>query len=151
MLTSTRVVLGLAVGVSAAAGCAHGEGKAMEPVVLPTSCRGGPHCVTGQVSDQHDKPIKGVVGSIIGPRGEGYQITTAENGFFFLDQLPAPPREMKFSKPGYESRTSPTPARPPMTAVHLYVQMRRLGEGECSCDPNAVLAGREACPEEKCR
>jgi len=126
-------------------------GKADGPVVLPKDCQVGPFCVTGTVTDQWANPVEEATVSVIGARGEGYATKTDRRGFYYLDRLPAPASQMRIGKPGFEAQTMPVPAKAQGTASPVYVVLRRLGEADCTCDPNALVSGREPCPPEQCR
>ena len=141
-----------AVLAVAAGSCATDNGaEGMAPVELPEACRQGPFCVTGLIDDQYGVPVAGVRCNVLGSRGESFFVYSDGRGVFLTDKLAEPPREIRFEKTGFSTRLLPVPRRGAGQAARLFVTLRRIGEAECTCEPNALVSGRVPCPDEQCR
>jgi hypothetical protein len=121
----------LACGLLAACGSAPPPPIA-KPVVLPTRCDRGPYCVTGEVDDQFSIAVEGVKCIALLENGSRTVLSDA-HGVFFMDGLAALPRQVRFEKAGFNTQS---------VAV--------LPVAECSCEPAAIMAGHDACPDDKC-
>src|SRR6185369_18014160 len=73
-----------------------------------------------------------------------------KRGVFFLDGLAALPPQLRFEKPGFVGQTvAVIPAAAGVTA-RVYVILHHISQSECTCEPAALISGREPCPEETC-
>jgi hypothetical protein len=136
----------------AAAGCAAAvpETRAPSPVVLAERCLRGPFCLTGEVDDQFAAAVEGARCVALGENGTSTSATSDQRGVFFLDGLPALPRDARFEKPGFAAQTVPIVPATAGAASHLYVILHRIDQGECSCESSAIMSGHTACPEDRC-
>lgn len=140
----------LLLAAGALAGCATAAPPRKPPVVLAERCERGPFCVTGEVDDQFSSAVEGARCIAIGASGGSTTVMSDARGVFFMDGLAALPGQIRFEKAGYSSQTvSVLPAAAGATA-RVYVIFHRMSDGDCSCEPSAILAGHEPCPDEKC-
>jgi hypothetical protein len=145
-----RRALALLLAVAALAGCATAPPPSKPPVVLAERCVRGPFCVTGEVDDQFSIAVEGARCIAVAEGGGSTTATSDARGVFFMDGLAALPGQIRFEKAGYSSQTvSVLPAAAGATA-RVYVIFHRMSDGDCSCEPSAILAGHEPCPDEKC-
>jgi hypothetical protein len=123
------------------------------PVVLAERCTTGPYCVTGEVDDQFAAAVEGVRCLALGgaaAAGPNPETRSDKRGVFFLDGLAALPPQIRFEKPGFVSQTvAVLPAAPGVTA-RVYVILHHISQSECTCEPAALISGREPCPEDQC-
>jgi hypothetical protein len=136
--------------VLAALGCASSAPDVKPtPVVLAERCVTGPFCVTGEVDDQYATPVEGVRAVALGD-GAGQAATSDKRGVFFLDGLSAPPPQMRFEKPGFVGQTVTVVPGTPGGTARVYVILHHISQGECTCEPAALISGREPCPDDVC-
>jgi hypothetical protein len=145
----------LATGALCAAGgllgsCATAPPPRPEPIVLAERCVRGPFCITGEVDDQFSTPVEGTKCIALGEGVASTTVVSDKHGVFFMDGLPALPNQVRFEKAGYTSQSvTVLPAAAGSTA-RVYVIFHRVADSECSCEPSAILAGHEPCPDDKC-
>ena len=141
--------LAAALSVAALAACATAPAPRKPPVVLAERCDRGPFCVTGEVDDQFSVAVEGAKCIAIGG-GTSTTVLSDARGVFFMDGLASLPDQIRFEKPGYSSQTvAVLPAAAGATA-RVYVIFHRMADSDCSCEPSAILAGHEPCPDDKC-
>jgi hypothetical protein len=57
---------------------------------------------------------------------------------------------MRFEKTGFVGQTvTVVPAAPGVTA-RVYVILHHISQAECTCEPAALISGREPCSEDVC-
>ena len=147
---AARLWLATTAAAALLAGCATAPPPRKPPVVLAERCELGPFCVTGEVDDQFSVGVEGTRCIAIGEGSAATTVLSDARGVFFMDGLPKLPSQIRFEKPGYSSQNvSVLPAAAGATA-RVYVIFHRMSDGECSCEPSAILAGHEPCPDDKC-
>jgi hypothetical protein len=152
---ATPLALGVVAlaALAALGGCASSAPEVRTaPVVLAERCATGPFCVTGEVDDQFATAVEGVRCIALGGTGPvaSPEVTSDKRGVFFLDGLAALPPQIRFEKPGFVSQTvAVVPAAPGVTA-RVYVILHHISQNECTCEPAALISGREPCPPETC-
>ena len=141
--------LALLIGVGSA-GCARvAPAPVLTPVVIQ-SCPVGPHCVTGQVDDRYATPLAGVRCSVRTEEGKAIVVKTDKRGFYMIDELTSPPREVRFTKDGYTADVAYLQPVPAGVATRTYATLQQSDEANCSCETAEILSGQPACPEERC-
>ena len=71
-------------------------------------------------------------------------------GVVFMDGVAAPPLKLRLEKPGLIGQTvTVVPAAAGVTA-RVYVILHHISQAECTCEPAALISGREPCPDEVC-
>jgi hypothetical protein len=137
-------------GGAMATSCATAPPPPPAPVVLAERCVRGPFCITGEVDDQFSKPVEGTRCIALGEGVASTTVASDKQGVFFMDGLAALPSQVRFEKTGYVSQSvAVLPAAAGSTA-RVYVIFHRVADGECSCEPSAILAGHEPCSDDKC-
>lgn len=123
------------------------------PVVLAERCSTGPFCVTGEVDDQFAAPVEGVRCVTLGgdaATSPSPEARSDKRGVFFVDGLAALPPQIRFEKPGFVGQTVAVLPTAPGVSARVYVILHHISQSECTCEPAALISGREPCPEEQC-
>jgi hypothetical protein len=120
-----------------------------KPVVLPTRCERGPYCVTGEVDDQFSIAVEGAKCIALLESGSRTVLSDA-HGVFYMDGLAALPRQVRFEKAGFNTQSVAVLPVAAGSAAPVYVIFHRIADSECSCEPAAIMAGHDACPDDKC-
>lgn len=121
-----------------------------DPVVLAERCDRGPFCVTGEIDDQFSAAVEAAKCIALREDGGSTTVLSDKRGVFFLDGLATAPRQVRFEKAGFNSQTVSVLASGPGAAARVYVIFHRIADSDCSCEPTAILAGHEPCPDERC-
>lgn len=119
------------------------------PVVLPTRCERGPFCITGEVDDQFSIAVEGAKAIALLETGSRTVLSDAR-GVFFMDGLATLPRQVRFEKAGFNTQSVSVLPVSAGTAAPVYVIFHRIADSECSCEPAAIMAGHDPCPDDKC-
>ena len=119
------------------------------PVVLATRCVRGPFCVTGEIDDQFSIPVEGAKAIALLANGSRTVLSDAR-GVFFMDGLDSLPRQVRFEKAGYNTQSVSVLPVTAGSAAPVYVIFHRIADSECSCEPAAIMAGHDPCPDDKC-
>jgi hypothetical protein len=120
------------------------------PVVLAQRCRTGPFCLTGEIDDQYATAVEGARCVVLGASGESTVSSSNHQGVFFMDGLVALPREARFEKAGFVAQTVPVLPAVAGVSARLYVILHQIDRNECTCEPSALISGREPCPADAC-
>ena len=139
----------IALGAALAACSSAPPPPVATPVVLATRCERGPYCITGEVDDQLSIAVEGVKCIALLENGSRTVLSDAR-GVFFMDGLAALPRQVRFEKAGFNGQSVAVMPVPAGSAAPVYVIFHRIADSECSCDPAAIMAGHDPCPDEKC-
>jgi hypothetical protein len=152
LTTAIDKVLTVAISAVAltAAGCATAPPPRAPVVVLAERCVRGPFCVTGEVDDQFSVAVEGVKCIALGETGGSTTVLSDGRGVFFMDGLPSLPSQIRFERAGFNSQSVAVLAAAAGAAARVYVIFHRIADSECSCEPTAILAGHEPCPDDKC-
>jgi len=119
------------------------------PIVLETRCARGPYCVTGEVDDQFSIAVEAVKCIALVENGSRTVLSDAR-GVFFMDGLATLPRQVRFEKAGYNTQSVTVLPVTAGSAAPVYVIFHRIADSECSCEPAAIMAGHDPCPDDKC-
>jgi hypothetical protein len=119
------------------------------PVVLATRCERGPFCITGEVDDQFSIAVEGAKAIALLESGSRTVLSDAR-GVFFMDGLATLPRQVRFEKAGFNTQSVSVLPVAAGTAAPVYVIFHRIADSECSCEPAAIMAGHDPCPDDKC-
>ena len=149
VIARPQAVLALLAGGWLAA-CASAPPPRPAPVVLAERCVRGPFCITGEVDDQFSTPVEGARCIALGESGSSTTALSDKRGVFFLDGLPALPGQVRVEKAGYTSQSVTVLPATAGSSARVYVIFHRVADSECSCEPAAILAGHEPCPDDKC-
>jgi Carboxypeptidase regulatory-like domain len=136
--------------IAALSSCASAPPPVPAPVVLATRCVRGPFCVTGEVDDQFSAAVEGVKCIALNETGSSTTVLSDARGVFFMDGLTSLPRQVRFEKTGFNSQTVAVLPVAAGSAAPVYVIFHRIADSECSCEPAAIMAGHDPCPDEKC-
>ena len=134
----------------AGGGCATTPPPRLPVVVLAERCVRGPFCVTGEVDDQFSAPVEGAKCIALGESGGSTTVLSDARGVFFMDGLPSLPGQIRFERAGFNSQSVSVLPAAAGSAARVYVIFHRIADSECSCEPSAIMAGHEACPDDKC-
>jgi len=118
--------------------------------VLAERCVRGPFCITGEVDDQFSAPVESAKCIALGEGGKSTTVLSDKHGVFFMDGLAALPGQVRFEKTGYTSQSVTVLPAVAGSSARVYVIFHRVADSECSCEPAAILAGHEPCPDDKC-
>jgi hypothetical protein len=144
------LLAGLLAMAAGGGGCAAAVPETrVAPVVLAQRCRTGPYCVTGQIDDQYAAAVEGAHCVALAESGQSTIAISNKQGVFFMDGPGALPHELRFEKPGYSAQTVPVQAAAP-GVTRLYVILHHVDANECTCEPSALISGREPCPADSC-
>ncbi len=143
------VAAAVALGAALAACGSAPPPPVSKPVILPTRCERGPYCVTGEVDDQFSGAVEGVKCIALLETGSRTVLSDA-HGVFFMDGLAALPRQVRFEKAGFNTQSVAVLPVAAGSAAPVYVIFHRIADSECSCEPAAIMAGHDPCPDDKC-
>ena len=118
-------------------------------MVLATRCERGPFCITGEVDDQFSIAVEGAKAIALLETGSRTVLSDAR-GVFFMDGLATLPRQVRFEKAGFNTQSVSVLPVAAGTAAPVYVIFHRIADSECSCEPAAIMAGHDPCPDDKC-
>jgi hypothetical protein len=119
------------------------------PVVLPTRCDRGPYCIAGEVDDQFSIAVEGAKCIALLESGSRTVLSDAR-GVFFMDGIASLPRQVRFEKAGFNTQSVSVLPVTPGSVAPVYVIFHRIADSECSCEPAAIMAGHDPCPDDKC-